>query len=97
MAGLVVFDTGGGDSVFTIVDTEMWAQIKAISEREGEISQNDYQEVIGWLICTDPDVYRPKGAPDRQGKVLKEYYLQTFALEPVEIMDIVGVLTLPGG
>lgn len=93
MAGLVVLDLGGGDAAITVVDSVLWEQIKSIPEE----NTGRYQEIIIWLTCTDPDVDRPEGAPDRQGQVLREYYTQTFAVEEVDITDVTGILTLPGG
>lgn len=107
MSGLVVTDLGGGDLCFAAVDDELWDQIteyretvvasfadRAMSEGGG-FDRAAAWECVAWLAQDDPECDRPKGAPDRRGKVLGQVFTQTGVIEPTNLNGVRGILVLP--
>lgn len=102
--GLIVFDLYSGDAVYHLVDEALWDQINRLHVAWGEevarpnrspSCTEKHTEIIGWLTCDDKDVYRPEGAPDREGQVIKTWFTQTYVVEEVELDGVVGILTFP--
>lgn len=90
--GLVVEDLSGGDYVIHLVSSELWQQIQGLRATK---TYTTFAEHVGWLCCTDPDVDRPKGAPDREGTICRTWHAQRGVIEPVDIVDnLAGILFL---
>jgi hypothetical protein len=91
MAGLVVWNLGGGDFCFAFVDDALWEQISNI----GEVDTCTYADRVGWLSSNDTDVPRPKGCPERVGRVLATHYTQSFVIEKINFTEpLRGIVTL---
>ena len=102
MSGLIVLDQGGGDACFKLVDNERWAQILEVHAAYDESLGMDKLQDIILFMSTEPEKEDapppPKGAPAiLRGNIINTWYTQTFVHEPVEISNVTGIITLPGG
>lgn len=103
--GIVVLDLMGGDAAYHFVDEARWNQIVAVHGAVDDKQprwQEKLWEVVGWLTCdTSPEVDRPEGAPNREGRLLADVYTQTYVLEGMAEKGVegklLGILTFPGG
>ena len=101
MAGLVIQDLSGGDFAVSLVNDDMWCQIQKVPDLIGEGDQYAwcFSEVVGWLVCKDSEVPRPRvdGCPEqREGFVVDCWYCQAPVIEKVRIVDnIDGIVFLP--
>lgn len=100
MAGLVMFDLGG-DYCFTLVDDELWGQIKEFqSAIDLATNKNIIEEVIGWLCTNDPECeLSPSSIPfapkERKGTVLKTVHAQRYVFEELNFVGVIqGILAL---
>lgn len=101
MAGLVIKDLMGGDFAVTLVSDQI-REVPALIG-EGERYAWRFAEVVGWLVCEDPECDRPdyvKGCPEaRRGTVIKTWHCQSPVIEPVDpvqlALPISGMVFLP--
>jgi hypothetical protein len=92
--GIVVGNLGDGDASYAFVDEERWEQIVGLPDT---LPNDDLIECIAWLTMPpDPEVQRPRGAPEPRGTLLKRVFTQTFSPEAVGLEGhIIGILTIP--
>lgn len=101
MAGLVIKDLMGGDLAVALVSDKLWDQIREVPALigEGERYAWRFAEVVGWLVCEDPECDRPdhvKGCPEaRRGHVVKVWHCQSPVIEPCDLsLPISGMVYL---
>lgn len=93
--GIIIFNLGDGDFVVSIADKVRFEQIDNLSKQN--LDRATFQDIADWLTSDFVCYYslskreKPKGFPEKVGKLLKEFECSTLAVEHLE-QEIEGKL-----